>query len=70
MGKSLARYEKEHRVAIIKEGVYMSAGKVIVSFYYDGFPAYEWKKGSNGVPCDICDTLEQAKRKARYYINH
>ncbi len=40
-----------------------------VFFYYDGYPDYEWKRGSNGVSCDICDTLKQALNKARYYLN-
>lgn len=70
MAKRLARYEKGHRVAIVREGTYMSIGKVVVDFYYDGYPDYEWKKGSHGIACEICDTLEQARRKARYYVNH
>lgn len=70
MAKRLARYEKGHRVAIVREGTYMCVGKVVVDFYYDGYPDYEWKKGSHGIACEICDTLEQARRKARYYVNH
>lgn len=70
MAKRLARYEKGHRVAIVREGTYMSIGKVVVDFYYDGYPDYEWKKGSHGIACEICDSLEQARRKARYYVNH
>lgn len=57
-----------HRKAVVKDGKYFCEGKYVVSFYYDGFPDYEWKKGSHGVACDICDTLEQAKRKADYYV--
>lgn len=70
MAKRLARYEKGHRVAIVREGTYMSIGKVVVDFYYDGYPDFEWKKGSHGIACEICDSLEQARRKARYYVNH
>ena len=44
MAKRLARYEKGHRVAIVREGTYMSIGKVVVDFYYDGYPDFEWKK--------------------------
>lgn len=41
----------------------------VVDFYYDGYPDYEWKRGSHGISCDICDTIEQAKRKANYYVS-
>lgn len=43
-------------------------GKFTVHFYYDGFQDFEWKRGSDGVACDLCDTYEQACRKARYYV--
>lgn len=40
-----------------------------VYFYYDGYSDYDWKKGSCGCACDTGLTLEQAKRKAKYYVN-
>lgn len=59
----------EHRSARVVKGSYFTEGKFVVDFFYDGLPDYEWKKGSSGVACAICDTLEQAKRKAQYYVN-
>lgn len=60
--------KKGHRRAEIKEGMYFTSGQYVVSFYYDGFPDFEWKSGSHGIACDICDTVEQAIRKAKYYL--
>jgi len=60
---------KGNRAAIVVPGTYMVYGKYVVHFYYDGYPDYEWKRGSDGIPCDICDTREQAIRKAKYYVN-
>lgn len=63
-GKRKAIIYKKHEGAIIPKEYNFS-----VFFYYDGLPDYEWKRGSGGVPCDSCVTLEQAKRKAKYYVN-
>ena len=68
-GKPLFVLKGEHRMAQIRMGAYLVKGKYVVDFYYDGHPDFEWKKGAHGMSCDICDTLEQAKRKARRYVN-
>lgn len=64
----IAQYKGTHRMARVSEGTYFNKGKYIVSFYYDGYPDYEWKRGSHGIACTICDTLAQAKRISKYYI--
>ena len=56
------------RHAIVKRGSHFCDGKYVVYFYYGGYADHEWKKGSHGIACDVCDTLEQAKRKANYYV--
>lgn len=61
--------KSEHRTAEIKKGVAHCEGQYVVYFYYDGLCDYEWKRGAHGTNCEICDTLEQAKRKAKYYID-
>mgnify|MGYP007101837774 CR=1 FL=1 len=63
---SILTYEKNHRKAIISK---MDDGRYYIIFKYDGYLDYEWKKGSHGVYCDVCDTLQSAKGKARRYIN-
>lgn len=63
------RYESGLRMAIIRKGSYFTADKWVVDFYWNGYVDFEWKRGANGVACDICDTLESAKRKARYYVS-
>lgn len=68
MAKELFRTTGTHRTAIVKEGTYLCEGQFVVNFYYDNYCDYEWKKGSHGIACDICKTLEEAKRKARYYV--
>lgn len=62
------RIEGTHRLAIVRESKGLVNQPYAVSFYYDGYPDYEWKKGSCGIACDLCDTIEQAIRKAKYYI--
>lgn len=47
----------------------MEDGRYYISFLYDGDYDYEWKKGAHGMFCDICNTLQQAKGKAKRYIN-
>lgn len=60
------------RIGTIRKRAEISESSIIpgwsVSFYYDGFPDYEWKRGSNGVACDTGLTKKQAIRKARYYV--
>jgi hypothetical protein len=58
----------EHRSAIVKKGSYFCEGKYVVDFYYDNASDFEWKRGAHGMSCDICDTFEQAKRKANNYV--
>lgn len=66
-------YENGKRKAIItKKSEYTIVSEkysYVVNFYYDGFPDYEWKRGAHGIACDLCETLGQAKRKAKYYIS-
>ena len=56
------------KMARVRAGDYFTKGKFVVDFFYDGLPDYEWKKGSHGIASDICETMEQAKRKANYYV--
>ena len=67
--KRLYVVKNTHRSAMVREGDYFCKGKYVVDFFYDGLSDYDWKKGSHGIACDICDTFEQAKRKANYYVN-
>ena len=62
------KLEDEHRTAIISEGTAFCKGKYVVDFYYDGAPDFEWKRGAHGMACEICNTLNQAKSKAEYYV--
>ena len=66
-------YENGHRKTVIKKvnpnAIIPSVYKFTIDLYYDGFPDYEWKRGSGGIACDLCKTLEQAKRKAKHYVN-
>lgn len=66
--KRLYAVRGTHREAMVRKGTYLCEGKFVVDFYYDGLPDHEWKRGSHGISCDICDTLDQAKRKADYYV--
>ena len=65
--KKLAEFKNGNRLAIVKTS--SISNDYDVWFYYDGMPDYEWKKGSHGIAMDICKTLEQAKKKAKYYVN-
>lgn len=56
-----------HRTAEVKTNP-LGENEYIVYFYYDNARDYEWKKGAAGLPCDICKTMEQAKRKANNYV--
>ena len=71
--KAIKTYENGKKRAVItkRNDLAMMPKKYnyVVSFYYEGFPDYEWKRGSHGISCDLCETLEQAKRKAKYYIS-
>lgn len=71
--KAIKTYENGKRRAVIKKrndiAIIPEKYNFTIFFYYDGFPDYEWKRGSCGVNCDLCETLDQAKRKAKYYIN-
>lgn len=60
-------YDNIHRKAVISISDYFK-NKYIINFYYDGYQDYEWKKGSNGISCDIVDSLEKAESKAQRYI--
>ena len=62
------KLKKGHRMAIVRDAVGIVTEPYMVSFYYDGLPDFEWKRGSHGIACDLCDTLEQAMRKAKYYL--
>ena len=64
--EKLFEIQGTNRKAIIRKSPYVKG--IVVDFYYDGFPDYEWKRGSAGIACDICETLEQAKAKAKYYV--
>ena len=57
-----------HRMAVIQDAQGIVDKPYSVSFWYDGYPDFQWKRGSGGVACDLCDTVAQAKRKARYYL--
>ena len=71
--KTIKTYENGKRKAVINKrndmAIVPKEYNFTVYFYYDGLPNYEWKRGSDGLACDLCETLEQAKRKAKYYIN-
>ena len=58
-------YEKKgtHRMAQVRTSPTIK-GEYVVFFYYDNYSDFEWKRGAGGTNCDICKTLEQAKRKA------
>lgn len=43
--------------------------KYYMVFFFMNDYDYEWKKGSHGMYCDVCDTLTSAKAKAKRYIN-
>lgn len=64
----IIKYNSIHRTAIVRESKGITLQPYVVDFYYDGYPDFEWKRGSHGMSCDLCDTLEQAKRKANNYI--
>lgn len=55
-------------MAIVQDTAGIATEPYTVSFYYDGFPDFEWKRGSHGIACDLCNTIEQAMRKAKYYL--
>lgn len=55
--KSISKY------AIVPENFHYK-----IEFYYDGCLDYEWKRGSHGMASDLCETIDQAKRKAKYYL--
>lgn len=58
-----------HRSAIVKKAPSTVTEDYVVYFYYDNEADFEWKRGAHGMNCDLCDTIEQAKRKANYYVN-
>lgn len=71
--KEIKRYNgTEHRVAVITDNtdhpILHDRYPFAVYFYYDGMCDYEWKRGSHGIACDLCETLEQATGKARRYV--
>jgi len=69
MKKPIKVYENGKRKAIIRESSGIVSEPYAVDFLYDGYPDYEWKKGSHVVAVELCSTLKQARSKARSYIN-
>lgn len=68
----LMTYENKHRKAVIEDNddcpLVNEEYPYTVTFYYDGYRDYEWKRGSYGIPCSICKTMKEAQGKARRYV--
>lgn len=64
--KVICKFEGIYRKAIIKTSAINDS--FTVWFYFNGYQDYEWKRGANGIAMDSCKTLDQAKGKAKRYI--
>lgn len=65
--ENLFAIKKGNKEAMVRKSEFIKG--YTVSFYYDGEPDFEYKRGSGGNSVEVCKTMEQAKRKAKYYVN-